>query len=84
MVDDKQYYLKKGRDGTQSLGERSIPSELSNGVETENKRRQGGRFGNGENLKKQKKLITIAKNQNQFKRKDFSFNFYNETRRPGI
>ena len=84
MVDDKRYYLKKGRDGTQSLGERSIPTELSNGVETENKRRQGGRFGNGENLKKQKKLITIAKNQNQFKRKDFSFNFYNETRRPGI
>ncbi len=84
MVDDKQYHLKKGPDGTQSLGERSIPTELSNGVETENKRRQGGRFGNGENLKKPKKLINIAKNLNQFKVKDFSFNFYNETRRPGI
>ena len=84
MVDDKQYHLKKGPDGTQSLGERSIPHELSNGVETENKPRAGGRFGNGENLKKPKKLMDVAKNLNQFKRRDFSHEFYKNNKRPGI
>ena len=83
MVDDKQYYLKKGRDGTQSLGERSIPTELSNGVETENKPRAGGRFGNGENLKKPKKLINVALGINQFKKRNFSHNFYENNKRPG-
>jgi hypothetical protein len=83
MVDDNQYHMKKGQDGSQSLGERSVSNELSNGVETENKPRAGGRFGNGENLKKPKKLINVAIALNQFKKRNFSHNFYENNKRPG-
>ena len=80
---DRLYNMYKGHDGSQSLGERSVSNELSNGVETENKPRAGGRFGNGENLKKPKKLINVALGINQFKKRNFSHNFYENNKRPG-
>ena len=80
---DRLYHMKKGQDGSQSLGERSVSNELSNGVETENKPRAGGRFGNGENLKKPKKLINVALGINQFNKRNFSHNFYENNKRPG-